>query len=209
MKYRIPMFLALAVMMTGCANYASFQSADTVPEDEFRFGVGATYSQYEIDIGEETVDASVPALAFWGRYGVTEELELHGNVWLPLGASVGGKYQLLGGRHKEGLSLSLGGDVGYISVSSGEGESEVSTQLLDLYVPVYTGYRFSKGFAMYLTPKYILRTSIGDETELFHTPAATLGTAIGTDFEFLVEGTVAYDIVTENPAFTAGIGVSF
>lgn len=107
------------------------------------------------------------------------------------------------------MSLSLGGDLGYISITSGEGESEVTTQIVDLYVPVYTGYRFSKGFALYLTPKYILRTSVGDETTIFHTPAATLGTAIGEDFEFLVEGTVAYDIVTESPAFTVGIGASF
>lgn len=97
-------------------------------------------------------------------------------------------------------------------------DTETSTSLLDIYVPVYTGYRVSESFAVYLTPKYIMRAafgsaSSGDEesssTEVFHIPAATLGVALGSSVEFLVEGTVGYDTVTEALVYTAGIGVGF
>lgn len=157
-------------------------------------------------------------LNLWYRRGITEEFEVHGNVWIPFGASLGGKYQLLGGRKTPGLSLSLGADLGYLSVTTGSGDNEASASLLDVYVPVYTGYRVSEGLAFYLTPKYILRAAFGSassgsestsDTELIHTPGATIGVAFGSSVEFLVEGTIAYDLTNEFTAYTAGIGIGF
>lgn len=37
----------------------------------------------------------------------------------------------------------------------------------------------------------------------------TLGVALGSSIEFLVEGTVGYDTVPEALVYTAGIGVGF
>jgi hypothetical protein len=218
MYLRQLIILAFALIATGCANFASFQSADTVPEGEGVLGVGASYTAYEIDIGDEPTSATVPAVNIWYRRGITDEFELHTNVWLPFGATIGAKYQLLGERKTPGFGFSLGADIGYLSISTGSGDTEASTSLLDIYVPVYTGYRVSESFAVYLTPKYIMRAafgsaSSGDEeassTEIFHIPAATLGVALGSSVEFLVEGTVGYDTVTEALVYTAGIGVGF
>lgn len=214
------LLLALVVIFvsSGCANYASFQSADTVPEGEGVGGMGISYTGYEIEIDDQTESVSVPAVNMWYRRGITEEFEVHGTVWLPFGASLGAKYQLMGGRKTPGLSLSLGADFGYLSISTGSGDTEASASLLDVYVPVYTGYRIDEGLAFYVTPKYILRAAFGSassgsdsasNTELFHTPGATFGVAIGSSIEFLVEGTIAYDLTNEFVAYTGGIGIGF
>ncbi len=214
------LILALVAIFatSGCANYASFQSADTVPKGDSVAGIGMTYTGYEVEVNEQKESFSVPALNLWYRYGITEELEVHGNLWIPFGASLGGKYQLMGGRKTPGLSLSLGADLGYLKISAGSGDSEASSSVLDVYIPVYTGYRLSEGLAFYLTPKYILRAvfgsaSTGGETasdsELLHNPGVTVGVAIGSSVEFLLEGTVAYDLTNEYAAYTFGIGVGF
>ncbi len=215
---RLILALVAIFATSGCANYASFQSADTVPEGQGVAGIGMTYSGYEAEVGDQTESFSVPALNLWYRRGITEEFEVHGNIWIPFGASLGAKYQLLGGRKTPGLSLSLGADLGYLSITTGSGDTEASASVLDVYIPVYTGYRVSEGFAVYFTPKYILRAAFASassgsaeasDNELYHTPGATIGVAIGSDIEFLIEGTVAYDLTNEYAAYTAGIGIGF
>lgn len=216
---RLILALVAIFATSGCANYASFQSADTVPEGQGVAGVGLSYTGYEVEVSGVTESFSVPALNIWYRRGITEEFEVHGNVWLPFGASLGAKYQLLGGRKTPGLSLSLGADMGYLSITTGSGDAEASASVLDVYIPVYTGYRVSEGFAVYFTPKYILRAAFasattngsdgGSSTDLFHTPGATIGVAIGSSVEFLLEGTVAYDLTNEYAAYTFGIGIGF
>lgn len=206
--------LVLASLATGCASMASFQTADTVGAGEVRQGVGVTYNNYtytyEDSEGEEqSEDISVPALHGWYRYGLTDELELHTMVWIPLGATAGMKYQLLGGRGMKGLSLSLGADAGYLKISSGEGEDEVSTTIVDTHVPVYVGYRLSKSLAGYLTPRYLLRASVGEATNISHLTGAALGVALGDNTRVHLEGVGMYDLTYGTTTLTAGVGISF
>lgn len=58
MKRLILAFVA-TVAASGCANYASFQTADTVPEGEGVAGIGVTYSGYETAISDQTESFSV------------------------------------------------------------------------------------------------------------------------------------------------------
>src|SRR5688572_20448193 len=89
--------LALA-LMSGCANFATLQTAETMKKENFELGVGATFTSYEVEL-ETTVretDAAgnpvtrtetdstsftIPAVTVSGRYGLTERLELHGVAW--------------------------------------------------------------------------------------------------------------------------------
>ena len=93
----------------------------------------------------------VPALTLWGRYGVSDRLELHGMLWLPLGASLGGKYMLVGDREKGGFTFSPGLD---LSAPITFTINDTSGTLFDAYVPLHMGYRFSPGAEVYFTPKY-------------------------------------------------------
>lgn len=222
-------FVVWGLFLTGCANFASFQSADTVPKGETKTGGGLTYTKYETEIAQNDNNGTitVPAFAAWGRRGLTEDFEVHASAWLPLGAKAGAKYQLLGKDSREGFSLSVGGDLGYLSFggsSSSDGDdsetqnddtsNDASVSFIDFYLPVYTGYRFNKSLAAYLTPKYVPRAIVGtsngnSEGAFFHRAGGTLGVQLGEQLEVMVEGSYVYNITTGTTAFTTGVGMNF
>jgi hypothetical protein len=197
----------VALAGSGCASFATFQEMDTLAKGDGQFGMGATVSGYQVQLlDEEPSDIVVPALSAWYRHGVAEHLEVHGRVWLPLGATLGAKYQLLGDRTEPGFGMSLGLDAGYLTISSGSSKSTI----VDTYVPVYLGLRGSEGFATYLVPKYLLRTSFGTAgTNLGHMAGGTLGLAAGKKTTFYLEGSGIFDVQTGSPSWTGGIGLGF
>jgi hypothetical protein len=44
-----------------------------------------------------------------------------------------------------------------MSLKTGSGVNETTNTIVDLMVPVYGSYRFDKTWAVYLTPRYVLR----------------------------------------------------
>jgi hypothetical protein len=206
---RAPLALPL-VLATACANYATLQEAETTPKGTSKTGVGATFTTYEVEFADEPETVSVPALNVWYRRGLTDQLEAHASVWIPLGASLGVKYQLLGDRTRSGLAFSLGLDLGFLQITSGSDDREVTTTIVDTYVPLYVGYRLSPSLALYASPKYILRSAFGDgDTSIGHLAGSTLGVAAGARTTLLLEGTVMYDVTVGAPALQAGVGVAF
>jgi hypothetical protein len=65
-----------------------------------------------------------------------------------------------------------------------------SALLMDVYEPLHMGYRTSPGFALYWTPKYVLRVLDG---EVGHATGGTVGVALGETAQVLLEGGVLYD----------------
>jgi hypothetical protein len=189
-----------------CANYASFQEADTLPKGASKFGVGATGTTYKDTNDEGLVDSvTVAALNIWYRRGIAEKLEAHASVWIPFGSSIGVKYQLSGNREMAGLSISLGLDFGYLQL----GADDNKVTIIDTYVPVYIGYRTGPGFALYASPKYILRGAFGDGTSFNHLAGSTVGIALGAKTTLHLEATAMYDLDYEAPALQAGVGLAF
>jgi hypothetical protein len=205
-EMRFGLFGVLALGASGCASFATFQELETMDKNETQVGLGATVSGYQVDLGQESpTNIIVPAANLWVRHGITDKLEGHGRMWLPLGATLGAKYQLLGTHGEPGFGLSTGLDVGYLTIGSGD----VKSTIVDTYVPLYTGYRFSPGAAFYLTPKYMLRTSFGDASGVSHMTGATGGFALGKKAKFYVEGSGIYDLSAGATSWTGGLGVGF
>lgn len=205
------------LLLGGCANFATLQTAETMQKDKFEIGVGATFTGYEVKFESTTTDPNtgaevteteretftVPAVTVSGRYGLSDRLELHGVIWLPFGASAGGKYMLVGEPDSNGFKLSPGLDISApITITV----NDESSTLIDLYVPLHMGYRASDAFEVYWTPKYVMRFYGGD---FGHAPGATLGVALGKDTTFMVEGSALYDTLSEKPIFNVGLGVAF
>lgn len=209
-------FLFLAFASTAaCANYSQLQDAETVPAGKTKIGVGASFTKYKIeetnDAGEKELTAvTVPAVVVTARRGLTDRLEAQATAWIPLGGRIGAKYQLLGEAGKPGLQVSLGAHVGYLSITSGEGDNESSTRFIDGYVPLYVGYRMSPGFAIYAIPQYILRSVSADgESDLGHVGGGTLGFALGKNTKLHLEGGGFYDTLYESTIVNAAIGLEF
>jgi hypothetical protein len=202
----------LASTLAACANYATFQEADTLAKGTAKTGVGATITEYKTGNDAGPLKAvTVPALDLWYRRGITDRLEAHASVWIPFGASVGVKYQLLGHREKAGLALSLGLDAGALQITSTDAMgNDVKETIIDTYVPVYLGYRTGPSFAAYLSPKFILRTAYGDTgSAVSELAGGTVGVALGKKTAILLEGSVIYDLGLKAPAFQGGIGLAF
>ncbi len=204
--------LASMHLLVGCLNVAQLQEADTVAKGDFDFGMGGSYTGYAVDSLEETdglENIGVGALILWGRYGISEQLEAHANLWLPFGYSVGAKYQLVGNRKEAGPALSLGADVSMVSITVGSDSTETKTRYIDVIVPVYTGYRINEGTAFYLTPKYVLRSQTGDFSGTGHAAGGTLGATLGEDTRFHIEGTLIRDFSIESNITNFALGVTF
>jgi hypothetical protein len=212
--------VACLALASGCANFATLQTAETMQKEKFELGVGATFTSYELTtestvrvtdamgnvVSEETVEETdsftVPAITVGGRYGLTDKLELHGVIWVPFGASIGGKYMLVGSQEENGFIFSPGLDIGApLTITI----NDESSTLIDVYVPLHMGYRASEAFEVYWTPKYVLRFYDG----VHHAPGATLGVALGKDTTFMVEGTALYDTISKEPIINVGLGVAF
>jgi hypothetical protein len=209
------MKLLVAIVLLGltsaCPNYAAFQEADTLPPGVTKIGVGATATTYKEVTGTELDSVFVPAVNAWYRRGLIGNLEGHASVWIPLGSSVGLKYQLTGNREMAGLSFSLGLDLGVLqSSSTDEMDNETTSTTVDTYLPVYVGYRTGPGLALYAVPKYILRTYSNDAgTSFGHLVGATGGVALGAKTTLHLEGSYFYDFDLEAPALQGGIGIAF
>ena len=196
----------ISLLYFSCANYSTMKSADVLGAGKKKLGTGVTYTSYKYKWDDTTdIPVNVPAVTFWYRLGVTDKLDLHANLWLPLGASVGAKYQLVGGPDINGFGLSSGLDVGYLQITN----DGLTTSLIDFYVPVYLAYDFSQIFSLYLVPKYIGRLSVGSSNGFGSSAAATLGLKIGNRVSCLLEGTYGYDFYSERPVLTLGAGFDF
>lgn len=204
----------MAVLVAACANYSHLQDAETLPNGKMSVGVGLSFTRYDAedtnDQGTEVVQSvSVPAVVVSARRGVTDHLEVQGTAWLPFGARVGAKYQLLGTPGQSGLQVSIGAHVGYLSLSLGSSDSTSSISFIDGYLPLYVGYRASPSFEVYAVPQYILRSvSRNDGSELGHVTGSSFGVAIGGKSKFLVEVGGFYDTLYEAPIVNTAIGIA-
>ena len=200
-------------LLSGCANLASFQTAETVDADEGKGGGGVTWTRYSLEgFGFEDEDdptVTIPAIAGWYRRGITDDFEVNGMVWMPFGAKGGVKYQLAGANGETGGQLALGGHVGYLQVTGDADAEDNAVNIIDAYVPLYTGYRVASGLALYATPQYILRIITDEDTDAGHTVSATLGAAFGESTQFHVEATPGYDLTAEEVVMNFGIGIAF
>lgn len=214
MPHTTPFALLLAALSTAaCANYSQLQDAETLPVGEQRIGLGMSYTRYTARATDEndntiTESVEVPALVLWARRGVTERLEAQATAWLPLGARAGAKVQLLGKANTQGPHLSIGAQVGFLRLSASSGDAEASVQFFDAYLPLYAGYRFSPGFAVYVAPQYALRQVWGEgESETGHVTGATAGVAAGAKARFFFEVGSFYDTLVDKPILNTALGV--
>lgn len=216
------LWTTLTVALAGCANYSTLQEAETMPARKLKIGVGAAFNRYPVEFEstatETLADGSqvttttsehesftVPTVAAWARYGLSDRLELHGMAWLPLGLSVGGKYMLIGDRTQHGFILSPGLDV-TMPVTISLGDNDESYTLMDVMIPLHGGYRVNDAFEIYVTPKYLMRMLNFSPS---HSAGGTLGLALGRHTQVLLEGGVFYDINAEMPILNGGLGFSF
>lgn len=123
----------LGVIGSGCS-FSSLTTASNLPQGEGQFFVAPGYSRYQRSQGEPLW---APQLELGGRYGVTDQVEIGGKVWLP-GAQLDVKVGLLEG---ERVRMALDPTLGYLGGFEGTPEGGDTLHVVTMSVPLLLGWR--------------------------------------------------------------------
>jgi len=155
-------FVVIAFSLQSCLSNKAFQTARTTPQGDKGFGVGVSLpsvDEYTLDDNHVALDTSSRggfAAEIFGRYGLTDKLDVGFNLSIIGTGGVDAKYQFLGDSESV-FAGSVGAGIGYLSVTTGEGSSETSSSLIDISIPAYFSCHLSNAFALYVSPRFILR----------------------------------------------------
>jgi len=187
--------LFLLLLLSGCANVSTLQTARALPKGTGRFLVGFGY--YHSPTADEQIgktgsvaNIEFPYVELAARLGIMEGLEAGAKLTLPGYVSVDGKYQFasLGGLAMAGgLGLSY---LGLKGASTGTSSRSFDATFLDVLVPAYLSYDFADWLALYVSPKYLFRfantSTNGSGTA--HMAGTTAGVKIGDKGGVFLEG---------------------
>ncbi len=126
----------------------------------------------------ESNGISIPYFEFGYRRGLAEDFEMGIRYTLPGALTLDGKYSLL---NREDIDVAIGLGVGYQTYggaassssdtsnsestsSATKTETKVKFTMADVTVPIYTSYRFTENFALYASPKMIVRNASSSST---------------------------------------------
>ena len=131
---------------------------------------------------------------------------------MPGTAGNDGKYELVNDG-KFAVAAGLGG--AYLKLTSGDEGMETSTTLIDTIVPMYVSYDLAKAFAVYTSPKYVLRYAksvddMGEEASgLNHLVGATAGFRVGNRFGLFLETSYLKSVSSDFDAFQVNGSIFF
>lgn len=197
-------------LTTGCINMSTLQTAKALDPGKQRVLVGGGYyasPSVDADASESTgsdVSLALPYMEIGYRRGIVDKLELGAKVTIPGTAGLDAKYQLVNAG-KFAVAAGLG--AGYLKLESGDEGMKTSTKLIDAIVPAYISYDVAKPFAVYASPKYVMRYAQSTDSDgmtssgLSHLVGATVGTRIGNGIGLFLETSYMKDLKSSFDSF--------
>ena len=131
---------------------------------------------------------------------------------MPGTVGLDGKYQLVSAGD---FAVAAGLGVGYLKISSGSDDTEVSTQLIDAIVPVYASYDLASYFAVYTSPKFVLRFASSTDgagmssSSIESLAGGTAGFRIGNRFGLYLEASYLKDLSSTFDSFQVNGSIFF
>jgi len=142
--------LVFCILLSGCAQITSLQTAKTLPKDEQIIGVSA--SAYGINqasfVGGDVGLPVYPHVEVFGRQGFSNKFDAGLKISSSGNIAIDGKYQFLGNAESK-FALASGLALEYQFVPNFE--TFVSRQT----VPVYVSFHPNSNFAVYVVPKFM------------------------------------------------------
>jgi hypothetical protein len=211
MKFAAAFVLVISALTAGCVNSSTLQTAKALDPGHQRILVGGGYyasPTLDADASEATssdVSLKLPYMELGYRRGIVDKVELGAKVTLPGTSGVDAKYQFLDAGK---LALAAGMGVGYLKISSSDGNGmETSSSVVDAIVPVYASYDVSRFFAVYSSPKYVLRyTNSVDAmdqstTGMNHLVGGTMGVRVGQNKGLFLETSYLKSVSSDFDSF--------
>lgn len=141
-----------------CVSMSSLQTAETLEKGKTQSTFGGGYYSSEETTNNSSLSTKLPYLEYSYREGLAKDFDAGVKLTIIGSAAVDAKYRLYDG---EAFDFSVGGAVGYMSLKTSSttttATTDVETTIIDFMIPVYASYRFDKSWAVYATPRYVLR----------------------------------------------------
>jgi hypothetical protein len=207
-----------AISAAACVNSSTLQTAKALDPGKQRILIGGGYyasPSLNADASSATgddVSLAMPYMELGYRRGIVKKVEMGAKVTVPGTAGLDGKYEL----YNDGkLAFAAGAGIGYLKLSSGAEGMETSTTLIDAIVPVYASYDLAKSFAVYASPKYVLRYSKSLDENMMTTSGVnnlvggTLGTKVGNGFGLFMEASYLKSVSSDFDSFQVNGSIFF
>jgi hypothetical protein len=202
-------------------NSSALQTAKALDPGRQRILVGGGYYASP-DLNEDASTATgsetslaLPYMELGYRRGLVDKLEAGVKYTIPGTAAIDGKYQFLDAGD---FALAAGASVGYFKLSSEAGDSKSSSTVIDTIVPLYASYDLAKAFAVYTSPKYVMRYARNESSDammsesssgLSHLVGATVGTRLGNRWGLFLETTYLKSVTNDFDAFQVNGSIFF
>jgi hypothetical protein len=201
-----------------CVNSSTLQTAKALDPGKQRILVGGGYyasPSLNADASSATgddVSLALPYMEVGYRRGIVEKVELGAKVTIPGTAGIDAKYELL---NDGKFAVAAGAGFAYLKLTSGASGMETSSTIVDAMVPVYASYDLAKSFAVYASPKYVLRyTKSVDEmaqsaSGINHLVGGTLGTKLGNNRGLFLETSYLKSVSSDFDSFQVNGSIFF
>jgi hypothetical protein len=218
MKFASAVVLGFAAFTSACVNSSTLQTAKSLDPGRQRILVGGGfYSSPDInaDASEASgsdVTLAMPYMELGYRRGIVDKVEVGAKATIPGTAGLDGKYQFLDAGK---LALAAGLGVGYLKLTTGSEGMESSSSIIDTTVPVYVSYDLAKAFAVYTSPKYVMRYASSTSSDgmsssgLNHLVGATVGTRLGNRWGMFLETSYLKSVSSTFDAFQVNGSIFF
>jgi hypothetical protein len=181
--------LGLLFLASGCVSLSTLQTARTLPPDKEEHSIGGgLYSSTPLSGSDAKLESSFFEYAF--RRGFSEKIDYGLRLTIIGTAFVDAKYNLI---NDEKFAMAVGGGIGYMGISSGEGSNKSEVQIYDFNLPLYLSYDITPSVSLYGAPKVIFRYVSGGDIQSQALLAATAGIKLGTDKGVMLEATAVQE----------------
>jgi hypothetical protein len=199
-------------------NSSTLQTAKALDPGSQRILVGGGYyasPSLDADASQATnsdVSLKMPYMELGYRRGIVDKVEVGAKATLPGTAGVDAKFQFLDAGK---LALAAGLGTGYLKITSGAEGMETSSTIVDAIVPVYASYDVSRFFAVYSSPKYVLRYAKSvdamDQTTsgVNHLVGGTLGVRVGNKRGLFLESSYLKSVSSDFDSFQVNGSIFF
>jgi hypothetical protein len=207
-----------AASAAACVNSSTLQTAKALDPGKQRILVGGGYyasPSLNADASSATgddVSLALPYMEVGYRRGIVKKVELGAKVTIPGTAGIDAKYELL---NDGKFAVAAGAGFAYLKLTSGAEGMETSSTIVDAIVPVYASYDLAKSFAVYASPKYVLRytKSVDEMAEsssgMNHLVGGTLGTKLGNNRGLFLETSYLKSVSSDFDSFQVNGSIFF
>lgn len=182
-----------AILLGGCANLSTLQTARTVPKGQLRFVFGAGwYDSAPLDrlLEKSGLDAyedlSYPVFDLSVRGGIAKKVDFGGKASLLGGMGGDLKYQLLD-FEVLAAAVGLGLSYQYVPLKRIADGVKDAFHMIDLSFPLYLSFDLSTLWTLYGSGKFIVRQFFGEFSGAAHLGMVSAGVKFGEGWGALAE----------------------